>query len=377
VKYLRATKNYLGLGRGIFNPELWHMMGISLSGFILMSALPLVVLLMIAFGFFWWEELSSASIIQGSYFISGLGSIFSDLDLIGLLLLPLLIAVAWIIAIRLRQFHVVIDKWLIIGTPLLVLLFILVLIYYMYASVFSFQTLLAFCGVLFLLAILSIFIWNTIKYLSQLRSGHSDELLLWHNKRIAWVVLVIDFIILIAFTSNKQFEPFENLVVNTSFLFLLSCAILTILITNFHFYKKDWQKPPIKWLHIALIELALMVVMLFSLFGIVKLFFNLSLNLIDLPIMSLLVLLLIVLLSRIPSLIEKTKKSEHFYKLRQRHNKRIGWVFATSIFLMVSILLGYLADYLAGQPSANRIIIIIMILGDFQKRKYQYFKWGE
>jgi hypothetical protein len=137
VKHLRAAKNYLGL----FNPELWHMMGISLSGFILMSALPLAVL-----------------------------------------------------------------------------------------SVFSFQTLLAFCSVLFLLAILSIFIWNTIKYLSELRFGHVDELLLEHNKRIAWVVLVIDFMIFIAFTSNQQFD---DPVVNTPFiLLLLSCTILTILITR-------------------------------------------------------------------------------------------------------------------------------------------------
>ncbi len=46
VNYLRETKNYLGAG-GIFSQDTWHMIGTTVSGFVLMSTMPLAFILLI------------------------------------------------------------------------------------------------------------------------------------------------------------------------------------------------------------------------------------------------------------------------------------------------------------------------------------------
>lgn len=93
ISYLRATKNYLGLSRGIFNLDNWHVVGMLLSGLFLMNAFPLA--LMISFTLLLY-------VIEESFYFFGLEDIFywwfginhvKQPDLLGIQTLVYLIAI--------------------------------------------------------------------------------------------------------------------------------------------------------------------------------------------------------------------------------------------------------------------------------------------
>ncbi len=121
-----------------------------------------------------------------------------------------------------------------------------------------------------------------------------------------------------------------------------------------------------KWVYLAFIELALMVIMVLALLYLHLLGFLIlfDFSFYENPIILLTIAVSVVLLWKMPKRISQMLKSEYSYELRPRHKKRLAWVFGALIFLIASILLVNLVYSLASGLSSDKgtITIIIVIL---------------
>jgi hypothetical protein len=87
VNHLRATKNYLGLGGGLFSLDAWHMFGTTVSGFMLMNTIPLAFFIMTALVLYWIQGISDRIMwLAGTVAVT-----------------VAVVAFIWMVIIRLRQ----------------------------------------------------------------------------------------------------------------------------------------------------------------------------------------------------------------------------------------------------------------------------------
>jgi hypothetical protein len=98
VNHLRATKNYLGLGSGIFNQDVWHILGTTISGLLLMSLLPLALILSIVSILYLIPLEQSVTL----YFWEFKQDIIGYKMVLGLVILAVSIIFIWMVLIRLR-----------------------------------------------------------------------------------------------------------------------------------------------------------------------------------------------------------------------------------------------------------------------------------
>lgn len=91
TNHLRATKNYLGLGGGLFKPDLWHMLGTMLSGFLLMSIIPLALILLFVLVLLFIPFFDTSFLGVAWYQVA-----------LGLVIILVLLIIIWMVLIRFR-----------------------------------------------------------------------------------------------------------------------------------------------------------------------------------------------------------------------------------------------------------------------------------
>ncbi len=191
VNHLRATKNYLKSGGGLFNLDTWNMIGIMVSGIVLMSAIPVALLLMMVLFLFYWNiHTSGIDLFELFKFILPFIAIF---------------ALIWMVAIRFRQVNssILLEKALaVIGLVLtLILALFPFLILYWIMAVVSTPVLIIGLVISILLSV-----WIISTYVGSIFSSNPHAKYLQQNQRLARralvVGLLVPFLLLVSFINH-------------------------------------------------------------------------------------------------------------------------------------------------------------------------------
>ncbi|MEK8020299.1 MAG: patatin-like phospholipase family protein, partial [Candidatus Parabeggiatoa sp.] len=187
VNHLRATKNYLKSGGGLFNLDTWNMIGIMVSGIVLMSAIPVALLLMMVLFLFYWKTNTNLELFQ--------------------IILPFIaiLALMWMVGIRFRQVNssLLLEKALtVIGFALTLILALLpFLILYSIMEIVSTPVL-----IIGLVISILILLWIINIYVGSIFSSNADSKYLQLNQRLARralvVGLLVPFLLLIGFINH-------------------------------------------------------------------------------------------------------------------------------------------------------------------------------
>ncbi|EDN72650.1 conserved hypothetical protein, membrane [Beggiatoa sp. SS] len=172
VNHLRATKNYLKSGGGLFNLDTWNMIGIMVSGIVLMSAIPVALLLMMVLFLFYWKTNTNLELFQ--------------------IILPFIaiLALMWMVGIRFRQVNssLLLEKALaVIGFALTLILALLpFLILYSIMEIVSTPVL-----IIGLVISILISLWIINIYVGSIFSSNADSKYLQLNQRLGRRALVV------------------------------------------------------------------------------------------------------------------------------------------------------------------------------------------
>ncbi len=227
VNHLRATKNYLKSGGGLFNLDTWNMIGTMVSGIMLMSAIPVAILLMMVIFLFHWNIHTSG------------------LDLFELfkLILPLIaiLALIWMVAIRFRQVNssILLEKALaVIGAALTLILALLpFLILYWIMEVVSIPIL-----IIGLVISILISVWIISTYVGSIFPSNPHAKYRQQNKRLARralvVGLLVPFLVLVSFINHLAYAWYQTWLTDDSSLSIFIILALAIVGIGFIVYRQ-------------------------------------------------------------------------------------------------------------------------------------------
>jgi len=227
VNHLRATKNYLKSGGGLFNLDTWNMIGTMVSGIMLMSAIPVALLLMMVIFLFHWNIYTS------------------DLDLFEFFkfILPLIatLALIWMVAIRFRQVNssILLEKALaVIGAALTLILALLpFLILYGIMEVVSIPVL-----IIGLVISILISVWIISTYVGSIFPSNPHAKYRQQNKRLARralvVGLLVPFLVLVSFINHLAYAWYQTWLTDYSSLSIFVILALAIVGIGFIVYRQ-------------------------------------------------------------------------------------------------------------------------------------------